>query len=253
MNGDVMLPEAIRVEVKFTRSRAVVVSARELEALRTTDLRSTGLLAVLFWCGDRRLDGRWLVVDARESLDSTSRRSQRWLKDDLARVEAYQPWLAAVLTHVNQFWKPFLQAFFNEAIAGIDTLREELARCHADGTTSERLPRESVLDAEHRGAMRALVEHHGESVAGHVFQDLFAYLLAYAGYQKVTINPVGVPDVVVSEFGRGEVSSQFVHLGAFDIADVLRLARYCREAGDSVLTDRIMACIERSGVPRRPR
>lgn len=253
MNGDLMLPETIRVEVKFTTSTAIVVSARELEALRATDLRSTGLLAALFWCGDRRLDGRWLVVDARESLELTSRRSQRWSKDDLVRVVDHQPWLAGVLTHLDRFWKPLLHAFFDEAMAGREALHEELVRCHADGTTIKRLPGEPVLDAEHREIMTALVEHHGESIAGHVFQELFAYLLAHAGYQKVTVNPVGVPDIVVSVLDRGEISPQLVHLGAFDIADVRRLARYCRRAGDPLLAERIMACIERSRASRQVR
>ncbi len=135
-------------------------------------------------------------------------------------------------------------------MTGREALCEELERCHADGTMDERLPAEPVLDAEHRDAMAALIEHHGEAVAGHVFQAFFAYLLAHAGYRKVMINSIGVPDIVLSELRRVEASPRLVHLGVFDAAEVRRLAQYCREAGDSVLAERIMACIERSNASR---
>lgn len=251
MNVESELPGTICVEVKFTTATAIVASARELEALRTGHVSSAGLLAALFWCGDRDVDGRWLVVDARESLGLTSRSTQRWSKDELARLMEHQRWLSGVRSHLDRFWKPFLYAFYDEAMNGREALYDELMRCHAERTTSARLSGEPVLDAEHRDAMAALVKRQGEANAGHTFQVFFAYLLAHAGYRKVMINAVGVPDIIVSELQRAdEEPRQLVHLGTFETDEIQRLARYCREAGDDMLAKRILACLPRSGALR---
>ena len=54
-------PETIRIEVKTTTSEAVPLPLRELAALDTKDSNEIGILAALFWCGDRDVDGRWLI------------------------------------------------------------------------------------------------------------------------------------------------------------------------------------------------
>lgn len=46
--------------------------------------------------------------------------------------------------------------------------------------------------------MTSLVECLGPARAGTVFQDLLAYLLVFAGYGSLRINPVGVPDIELS-------------------------------------------------------
>ena len=78
-------------------------------------------------------------------------------------------------------------------MAGHEVLCVVLADCHSAGNIAERLPKERILDTDHRDAVRSIIEQHGESVAGHVFQDLFAYLVGYAGYADVLLNAVGVP------------------------------------------------------------
>jgi hypothetical protein len=253
MNGEPTLPETIRVEVKFTTTTSITVPSRELEALRATDAGTTGLIAVLFWCNDRRVDGRWLTVDVRERLGPTSPRGQRWSKEDLARTTAHQPRLAAVQAHLDQWWKPFLRAFLDEAMTGREALHEELARCHADGTMEARLPGHAVLDAEHRGALADLIGHHGESTAGQVLQELFAYLLAHAGYRTVTINPIGVPDIVMSDLRPDAAARRRVQLGTFDPTEVRKLVQYCQKAGDARLAERLLGCLEQRSVTRRAR
>lgn len=247
MIRDAALPETIRVEVKITTANAIVVSTREMEALTATDTRSAGLLAALFWCGDRRIDGRWMVVDARESFGPTSAQTRRMSKDELARTMAHQPWLISVKAHLDQLWKPFLRAFHEEALMGREVLLAELVRCHAEQTVDERLPGEAVIEPEHRAAVGGVIGRHGESLAGHIFQDLFAYLLAHAGYRKVMVNQVGVPDVEVSDLRRAEESRRLVQVGALEAAEVRRLAQYCRKAGDFDLAERLAACIGRGG------
>ncbi|UQA61390.1 hypothetical protein [Polyangium aurulentum] len=243
MIGEAVLPETVRVEVKTTTADFVVVSARELEALRTTNHRAPGVLAVLFWCGDRRIDGRWMVVDAGEMFGKTSVQTRRVTKDAMARVIEHQPWLKGIKVHLDQHWRRFLRAFQEEALISREALHAELVRCHAEETVEERLPSDTVLEAEHREAVATVIARHGEAAAGRIFQDLFAYLLAHAGYRKVTVNPVGVPDVVVSDLQRPEESRRMVQVGLLEVAEVRRLAQYCRKAGDLELAERLTAYI----------
>jgi hypothetical protein len=47
-----------------------------------------------------------------------------------------------------------------------------------------------------------LVDRHGEHEAGRVAQLLLAYLIALAGFTRVTNNAVGVPDFVLESSSR---------------------------------------------------
>jgi len=178
-------PELIRIEVKTTTSEQVPLPARELEALATKGNAEAGILAALFWCGDRNVDGRWLIADAEQTFRKSGANAISVSKANMVRAHRSQPWLADLKEHITNNWPGFLHAFFNDAMSGHEVLCVVLADCHAAGNIAERLPKERILDTDHRDAVRSIIEQHGESVAGHVFQDLFAYLVGYAGYADV--------------------------------------------------------------------
>jgi hypothetical protein len=225
------LPLTVKCEAKVTTGKGVQVAARELEAL-AGDERTAGVLACLFWCGDRRLDGHWLLVDAAR-LRAPYGGTLSMTKDALADAAGASASLEALRRHVDDRWTGFLDAFRDEALAGHAALVAALARGHADGTTAARLPVHRVLEVEHRATIAALLEAHGESGVGRLLQDLLAYVVAFAGYRQVTNNPVGVPDFVVSDLdaaaGGGRV---VVELSAVEAERILSL---CRSAGDEQL------------------
>ena len=105
------LPKRIRVEVKFTTHENVQVPYREREALISSKKDTIGLVAVLFWCGDRSVDGHWLFVDinniVRESVSVTITLS----KDDMRRSMASQSWLKDLSESISHNWPLLLQAF----------------------------------------------------------------------------------------------------------------------------------------------
>lgn len=110
------------------------------------------------------------------------------------------------------------------------------------GKLCDRLTAEPLLELEHREAVRTIVESLGAAVAGHVFQDLLAYLLALAGYGRVQINPVGVPDIEVSEL-RGRLESDPVTL-SITRQQAARLVKLCQAAGESELVKALVLELE---------
>ena len=235
-------PETIRIEVKTTTSEAVPLPLRELAALDATDTNEVGILAALFWCGDRSIDGRWLIADAEATFQKRATQTISVRKIRMERAHRGQPWLDGLKKHITDVWPPFLQAFSEDAMRGHEALCEVLKHAHENGTVAARLPTERVLDTDHRDAIQSLIEHHGESPAGHIFQDLFAYLVGHAGYVTVTLNPVGVPDVTVSGLRSAGVSDALeIDLGRFSVKQARQLLRYCEESKDEVLAARIRA------------
>lgn len=212
-----------------------MIPKREREALLSKDQDVVGVIAALFWSGTRDVDGRWFIVDAAESFRTGPADGGSFGVQDLQRIEKGQAWLAGVRYHVEQRWPPFLRAFHDEALAGHEALCIELEELKRVGRLQERLAENPVLELEHRNAVRAIVDTHGAAVAGHIFQDLLAYLLALAGYNRVQINPIGVPDIELSDF-RGDLSS---HLVTFTLtreqADLL--VKLCRAAGEDKLAE----------------
>jgi hypothetical protein len=239
-------PEIIRIEVKISTREAVPLPARALESLAVTDKGEVGILAALFWCGDRNVDGRWLIADAEDTFRRSTARTISVSKARMEQANRGQPWLGELKEHVARMWPPFLQAFFNDAMQGHDALCEALQRSHEHRTVGARLTGERVLEADHRDAIRKLFEHHGESLAGHVFQDLFAYLVGYAGYANVLLNPVGVPDVTVSGFHQRDSGDFQIELGRFSVAEVRQLLRYCEQSDDHLLAERIRTRLSES-------
>ena len=233
-------PETIRIEVKTTTSEEVPLPVRELAALDTKDSNEVGILAALFWCGDRNVDGLWLIADAEATFRQRAAQTISVPKTRMERAHRGQPWLDGLKKHITDVWPPFLQAFFEDAMRGHEALCEVLKHAHENGTVAARLPTERVLDTDHRDAIQSLIEHHGESPAGHIFQDLFAYLVGHAGYSTVTLNPVGVPDVTVSGLRRAGLNDSVeIDLGRFNLSDARRLLRYCEESNDEALAARI--------------
>lgn len=233
-------PELIRIEVKTTTSEQVPLPARELEALATKGNAEAGILAALFWCGDRNVDGRWLIADAEQTFRKSGANAISVSKANMVRAHRSQPWLADLKEHITNNWPGFLHAFFNDAMAGHEVLCVVLADCHAAGNIAERLPKERILDTDHRDAVRSIIEQHGESVAGHVFQDLFAYLVGFAGYTNVLLNPVGVPDATVSGFSNSTDSEPAtVQLVGLTLHEARRLTEHCERSGDDELAQKI--------------
>ena len=228
------LPSVLRVEVKFTTGTTISVPRREREALLRSDRAAVGAVAALFWCGERAVDGRWFIVDAAESFRSTGGEATSLGVHDLRRIEKTQPWLAGVRKHVERTWPAFLAAFGQLALAGHDALQKELSALHGSGRLAEYVIGADVLEIEHRNAVKAIIDRHGAAVAGHVFQDLLAYLLVLAGYATVRTNPIGVPDIEVSDVvgtDRGRIRLELSR------KQVQRLIRLARKAGDTALAE----------------
>lgn len=92
-----------------------------------------------------------------------------------------------------------------------------------------------MLDLDHLENVRRVVEAHGESVTGGIFQDLFAYLLGFIGYTTVVSNAIGVPDVAASGLrGNGSDNQQ-----SFSRGEIERIADLCEKAGEGALADRL--------------
>src|SRR5436309_15188722 len=108
-------PRSIRAEVKFTSSGSVSVPDRELAPLCSSDPDVTGLLAVLFWSDRIKTDGRWLVVDAADSL--VQRRSS-FTPECLRLAAIGQPGLASLRKRIEDLWPPFLIAYLDTAKKG---------------------------------------------------------------------------------------------------------------------------------------
>jgi len=224
----VPLPELIKVEAKFTTGSAVPLPEREREALAVDGPGQVGRVAALF-LEDARDEGRWLLVDA-TAIRERDAASARLGREALRRMGRTQPHLGELRAHLDAGFPRFLQGFLDEALEGHDALVAALGSLHASGALERRLPDWDVLDSEHRGNLRTLVERHGESGAGRILQDLLAYAIASAGYGKVVNNAVGVPDFVVS----GLASAERVHLSV-SAGEAAELARLCRLGGNEEL------------------
>jgi hypothetical protein len=233
-------PDTIRIEVKSTTGEAVPLPARELEALSTRSDEEVGIVAVLFWCGNRSVDGRWLIADAEDSFRKNASQTITVSRQNMQRAHRGQTWLAELKAHVDAVWPAFLQGFHGDAMSGHEALCRVLADCHEHGTIGERLPSHRVLETDHRDSVDQIIRHFGESNAGHIFQDLFAYLVGYAGYSEVLLNAVGVPDITISGFRRSIAVEQDIDLGKLPESDVQRLLSHCKSAGDEDLVNLLL-------------
>jgi hypothetical protein len=236
------LPPVIKAEVKLTTGDSVSISAREIAALEADREDGAGIVAAIFVGGDRDADGRWVIVDAAPWLgrvgDSVS--ATRPVLVALART---QPALDGLRRYVSRLWPPFLDAWKGAAGRGHEELLAELERSHREGTLLAALPKHDLLAVEHRRSVADLVAQHGESDAGRLTQDMLAYLIASAGYTRVTNNAVGVPDFVLAGLA-GTVSRAAVRL---DDDDLQRLLRLCEEAGDTDLAARLREAARQAG------
>ncbi len=132
-------------------------------------------------------------------------------------------------------WPSFLGAFDAWAQAGHTVLQAELQEAHRVGKLGDHLGDAAVLAMEHRRAVQGIVDTHGAAGAEHIFQDLFAYLLGLAGYQRVRTHPVGVPDIEVSDLiDAGPDDRVALALPRPQVETLIRLAR---KAGETTLAD----------------
>jgi hypothetical protein len=193
------LPDTILAEVKFTTGESFHFPWREREALLSNSEEIVGLLASLFWCGDSHVDGRWLIVDVNEGFRTRGKRSFNVSKREMSMLNSNQAWLDTLRKSLEIYWPPLLQAFLADALEGQRPLKKKLDQFHEQSKLSKALPTEPVLEIDHQEAIRSVIEIHSEAGAGQIFQILFAYLLGLAGYRRVTLNAVGVPDITVGE------------------------------------------------------
>jgi hypothetical protein len=142
----------------------VPLPEREREALAVDGPGQVGLVAALF-LEDARDEGRWLLVDA-TAIRERDAASARLGREALRRMGRTQPHLGELRAHLDAGFPRFLQGFLDEALEGHDALVAALGSLHASGALERRLPDWDVLDSEHRGNLRTLVERHGESGAG---------------------------------------------------------------------------------------
>lgn len=231
-------PKALRIEAKFTTGTTFTVPKREREALLGKDQEIVGVIAALFWCGKREVDGRWFIVDAAESFRTGSSDGGSFDVRDLQRIEKGQTWLAAVREYVATTWPRFLRAFHDAALTGHEALCAELEGLRRANRLHEQVTGGAVLELEHRDAMRTIVNSLGPAIAGHVFQDLLAYLLALAGYNRVQINPIGVPDIEVSEF-HGDSIAELVTV-TITHGQANRIVKLCQAAGEDDLVKTLL-------------
>lgn len=238
------LPSCVRLEAKFTTCGSVSVPSREIEALRSAESSAVGAVAVLFWDGVREPHGGWLFVDGAESMRG-GRGSVTLSEGDIVRLSKAHRWLQPLSDGVRCRWKSFVAAFHALAMAGHEPLLDELRHLHDSGGLGVRCAQDGgdILESEHRRAMTALIEHHGTSVAGHIFQDLLAYCVGSLGYRTVKVNPVGVPDIEASDFGQA-VSASTVDL-TLSRGDFDRMLSLAIDAGDCTLADVLKAATRR--------
>lgn len=239
------LPATIRAEVKVTTSDTVQLGRRELDALGSSDPSSVGILATLFWPGKHGTGGRWVVVDGVESFKKVSAASISVGLQALARAERQQSALADLRAHVDTVWPRLLGAFLDDALASHEQLTARLRQCHESGSLRDQLPAHEVLDHDHRNALNAIFENLGEAEAGRVLQDLFAYLLGLAGYRSITVNAIGVPDLVATDLEPSGAQERSVTV-VVTLPEALRVARWCKETGDEELAGKVVAAVKKS-------
>jgi hypothetical protein len=242
-----VLPAVVKAEVKLTTIGRVGLDARELRALDVPG-GGLGLVAVLFAGGDPDDDARWVLLDA-AAWHGRRGESVSAAQSVLAAVARGQRHLDPLRRHVDAAWPRFLVAFREAAEQGHAALVAALAAAHDAGETEGLLPQDPVLGYERREAVRALVERHGESDAGRLAQDLLAYVLALAGWRKVTLNPVGVPDFVLEQ--PRPTAGVAARVAASDVTLTLRrgeaerVLALCRAAGEEdlagALEERLLA------------
>jgi hypothetical protein len=198
------LRATLRLECKFTTGTCVPLPLREVDSLRTSQPDSLGVVAALFWNGTRELHGGWLFVDAAESVRGRAAGTTNLSEKDIVRLDKTQPWLAGVRDEVHRRWIPFVSAFHALAMAGHERLIQELRQLHDSRQLEAQFANENrdILENDHRKLMKAIIDAHGPAGAGRIFQDLLAYTLGSAGYRTVRLNPVGVPDIEVTDLGQ---------------------------------------------------
>jgi hypothetical protein len=244
-------PPTIRAEVKVTTGRILQVGRRELSALGSSDPVSCGLLAALFWPGEPPYGGRWIVVDTAQAFGRRGGRAMSAPCSSLVQAARGQPWLDDLRQNIDRWWPPMLQAFLEDALGPRAALVERLRRCHDEGTLGDQMPGHSILEIDHRRALDQIFGTLGESGAGRVLQDLFAYLLGLLGYRTITSNAVGVPDFVANDLDGSALQEPSITV-VMTRDEASRLVRACEAGGAPDLATKIAEAIESADASPRP-
>lgn len=231
------LPELIKAEVKFTTNSGVMFPKRERESLTARDKGSLGLLAVLFQCSEARIGGKWLIADSNARWATVSTENLSVSAKEMIKISAGQHFLDELRAMLDRTWPPFLDFFMEDALGRFEDLVPTLEKHHSQRKLIPAPAGNSILETDHMANIAAIVDKHGASSAGRVFQVLFAYLLGAAGYKSVVINPVGVPDIELSQPLVMEIKKPLSI--SLSPEEALRLRDYCAKAGDSELCEHI--------------
>ena len=234
------LPATIKAEVKFTTKNSFTVEDREWnEALKSENESGVGLLAALFFNPEKQnQDGRWLILDVdKHHSFKTAGRDVHITEDGARRGNNAKGSLSDLKNHIHGYWPRVLNAFSKEAENGYEELSTVLKEHHDAGTLAGYLKKEEPPEYDHKNRIQKIIDAQGEKKAGLLFQVFFGYLVALAGYRSVTINAVGVPDVLLADLGVVKEGSKAdsVDLGALTPQDAARLIDYCRRCGDEGL------------------
>jgi hypothetical protein len=189
------MPEPLKLEVKVTRGDRLSISTRDLEGLG-----EEGYLA--FLVTDRLANGpRWVFIPRNHLTAGTYAQARL--------VTLGNGILPDLLKNLNRLWtdwvldRPYWEVVLNQQNAPPARALNEMLQ--------HRNPRESALSGHLRegmaaNALTAFQEgidtvangNKGPQQEGLVHQHLLAYALKRLGYQ-VTVNPVGVPDLVATQ------------------------------------------------------
>jgi hypothetical protein len=230
-----LFPPQLKAEVKFSTGSNVSIPEREWQALYPESDRVVGFIAVLCLVGDHEIDGHWVLLDPMRAFPGRKTGAISLALSQLARIGQRQKHLQSLHDALEDAWRPYLHGYLAYAIGSRADLQSELERRYRARNLAAPICADPILNCDHLNNLRQIVNAHGEGVAGGVFQDLFAYLLAYLGYTKVVSNAIGVPDITAS----GLTGNESVTLSSFNRSEIERMAQLCEKAGDVELAGRL--------------
>jgi hypothetical protein len=238
-------PSTLRIEVKFSTTESAPFPARELDILASGASEDClGIVAVLFRDSGAVDDGcQWLIVDAVDLAGRCSGPVQAKGetlsigRERLDLIARGQDRLNPIRERVASVWPKLLKANLRNAIEGQGVLRKCLEAAHRVGSLNEDFPARAISRSQLREWIDRLLEEKSESDVGRIMQELFGYCFAVLGYPVVTINQVGVPDVLVESFhGAGQVPADDEWwIGPFGQDQIASIVQACEQADEVTL------------------
>lgn len=189
------LPLELQLEVKTSRSNVVQVGTRDLEGVGPN-----GHVVVLL--NDLRLHGpRWILVPAR------TLQARGYSEPELSEIAE----ASALADALNRGWSHWIldrESWTKLLEPGNVGIGDRVAWCRREHPPRANLTEGALREvklADALAAFRASLDmaatgESGSQVEGQVHQALLGDVLHQAGYE-VTLNPVGVPDIVAKHNG----------------------------------------------------